>query len=203
MRIDQLLDGAIQEALQSQTSTSEGISGELLTPEVGTSDQSDTASLLERDAGSGDSSELTLSAAIGPFQEVAIDEEGLDEEDEEGEGEKKDLEMIRSARTMAQEINCANAACASPPSKHRRPRPPPNPWACWKAWPMSTCSAPIFSMAWPLAWACSICSTGLGRSATAKNRLGNGLAEHGQELTPCFGPVLDQHRWWQRSVGGS
>ena len=87
--IDDSVDSAIQEALQSQTSTSEGISGKLLTPEVGLTDQSDTASLLERDSGSGDSSELTLSAAIGPFQEVAIDEEGLDEEDEDKEGEKK------------------------------------------------------------------------------------------------------------------
>ena len=42
------LDGAIQEALQSQVSTSEGISGELLTPEVGTTDQSDTASARAR-----------------------------------------------------------------------------------------------------------------------------------------------------------
>ena len=87
--IDDSVDSAIQEALQSQTSTSEGISGKLLTPEVGISDQSDTASLLEGDSGSADSSELTLSAAIGPFQEVTIDEEGLDEEDEDKEGEKK------------------------------------------------------------------------------------------------------------------
>ena len=88
-QISNSLDGAIQKALQSQISTSEGITGELLTPELGTTDQSDRASLLEPDAGSGDSSELTLSAAIGPFQEVAIDEEGLDGEEEEGEGEKK------------------------------------------------------------------------------------------------------------------
>ena len=85
--IDDSLDSAIQTALQQQGSASEGSRGELQTADIGSEQDSTDGRLFQGDTGSGDTSELTLSAAIGPFQEVAIVEDPSLEEDEDGEGE--------------------------------------------------------------------------------------------------------------------
>ena len=88
--IDDSLDGAIQTALQQQGSASEGSRGELQTADIGSEQDSTDERLFQGDTGSGDTSELTLSAAIGPFQEEAVEDPSLEEdEDGEGEGEKK------------------------------------------------------------------------------------------------------------------